>query len=137
MKVFFDTNVYIAEALRGAAATRVLHATTQASWRIYVSDFVLEELHDVIQRLGMSLRLANLSLSRVLRRSTLVKIPSSRHAVPDDPDDSPVLVAALTAGVDYLVTNDAHLRGLNPYEGLQIITVAEYHQLLEDQELLP
>ena len=136
MKVFFDTNVYVAEALRGAAATRVLQATTQASWRIYVSDFVLEELHDVIQRLGLSRRLANLSRSRALRRGTLVDTPSSRHAVPDDPDDSPILVAALTAGVDYLVTNDAHLRELNPYEGIQILSVAEYHQLLEDQELL-
>ena len=43
MKVFFDTNVYVAEALLGETAELLLQATEQASWRIYVSDYVLEE----------------------------------------------------------------------------------------------
>jgi hypothetical protein len=35
MKVFFDTNVYIAEALLGRAAERIIKATSAARWRIY------------------------------------------------------------------------------------------------------
>jgi predicted nucleic acid-binding protein len=116
MKVFFDTNVYVAEALRGAAASRALQATARASWRIYVNDHVVEELEDVIRRLGLSNKVASLSSSRVLRRATLVGAPSSRHTVPDDPDDSPIVSAALTAAVDYLVTNQEHLLELNPYK---------------------
>ncbi len=34
MKVFFDTNVYVAEAILGAAAERMVEATRNASWRI-------------------------------------------------------------------------------------------------------
>lgn len=37
MKVFFDTNVYVAEALLGEAAERMLEATTRVSWRIFSS----------------------------------------------------------------------------------------------------
>ena len=44
MKVFFDTNVYVAEALLGAAAVEMLAATEQASWRTYASAHVLDEL---------------------------------------------------------------------------------------------
>ncbi|MCY2993307.1 MAG: hypothetical protein NTY19_36325 [Planctomycetota bacterium] len=41
MKVFFDTNVYVAEALVGGAAEVMLSATADASWRIFVSHYVL------------------------------------------------------------------------------------------------
>ena len=34
MKVFFDTNVYVAEALLGQVAEQLIEATEQASWRI-------------------------------------------------------------------------------------------------------
>ncbi len=40
------------------------------------------------------------------------------------------------AHADYLVTNDPHLLTLNPYEGLLIISMAEYHQLLVAEGLM-
>jgi predicted nucleic acid-binding protein len=57
--------------------------------------------------------------------------------VPDDPADSPILRAALEAGVDYLVTNDKQLLTLDPYEGLRIISMTGYYQLLVAEGLLP
>jgi len=44
MKVFFDTNVYVAEALLGEAAERMLEATRRSSWRIFTSSYVLAEI---------------------------------------------------------------------------------------------
>jgi predicted nucleic acid-binding protein len=44
MKVLFDANVYVAEALLGHAATRMIDATVRAGWRIYVSPYLLDEL---------------------------------------------------------------------------------------------
>src|SRR4051812_36794847 len=98
MKVFFDTNVYVAEALLGDAAERMLEATRRASWRIFTSSFVLAEIERVVERLGFSRRFALLTRRRARRRAILVEpAHSSRHRVPDDPDDSPVLQAALAA----------------------------------------
>jgi len=37
VKIFFDTNVYVAEALLGRTAERLLVATGKAGWRIFVS----------------------------------------------------------------------------------------------------
>jgi predicted nucleic acid-binding protein len=56
--------------------------------------------------------------------------------VPGDADDSPVLDAAIVSGADYLVTNDSHLLALNPYEGLRIISMSSYYDLLISVGLL-
>jgi len=134
MKVFFDTNVYVAEALLGEAAETMISATQEASWRIYVSQTVLDEIQRVlVDYLGFSDRLALLLRSRCARRARYVRERPSRHEVLDDPADSPILRAALDAGVDFLVTNDEHLRALDPYESLRIISMTEYFEILENE----
>jgi predicted nucleic acid-binding protein len=62
MKVFFDTNVYVAEAILGQAAERMVEATRQASWRIFCGAAVLDEVERVLtQKLGFSRRFALLT----------------------------------------------------------------------------
>lgn len=83
MKVFFDTNVYIAEALLGEMAEQIIGATEQASWRIYASGYLLDELQRVLMdKLKFSCRLAALSRARITRRASLVDPGASRHGVP-------------------------------------------------------
>ncbi len=134
MKVFFDTNVYVAEALLGGVAERMVTATIEAKWRILCSDYVLDETQRVLtEKLGFSQRFGQLTRQRSRRRANLVVSPASGHRVPRDPADSPVLRAALAAGADLLVTNDAHLLPMNPHEGLRIISMTEYFNLLVDE----
>ena len=137
MKVVFDTNVYVAEALLGAAASRMVPATHSAGWRTYVSAYLLDELERVLaDNLGFSRRVAILSRHRIVRRSEHVELPTSRHVVPDDPNDSPILQTALAVGADYLVTNDHHLLSLDPYQSLRIVSMNDYGRLLIDQGML-
>ena len=136
MKVFFDTNVYVAETLLGAAAASMIAATLKARWRVYVSRYLLEELGRVLtEELGFARRLAVLSQRRVLRRSTVVEAGGSAQ-VPQDPKDSPILQAAIGCSADCLVTNDRHLLSLDPCEGLRIMSMTDYHELLRQEGLL-
>lgn len=137
MKVFFDTNVYVAEALLGAGAESQIRATLGARWRVYISDYVLDEIERVMtDYLDASHRFARLTRNRCARRATRVIDRESRHHVPHDSADSPILTAAISVGADYLVTNDRHLLALHPYESLKIISMKEYGQMLEEQGLL-
>jgi putative PIN family toxin of toxin-antitoxin system len=137
MKIFFDTNVYVAEALLGEAAVAMISATEGAGWRIFCSDYVLDELVRVLAEYRhFSPRFSARTRRHVLRRCQLVDASPSRHRVPNDPKDSPILVAALAAGADYLVTNDSHLLTLNPYEGVRIVSMGAYYQFLEGEGLL-
>jgi putative PIN family toxin of toxin-antitoxin system len=136
MKIFFDTNVYVAEALLGQGAERMIETTQDASWRIFTSAYIAAEAQRVLrEKLGFSARFAFLTRVRILRRAVVIESSASRHVVPKDKADSPVLQAALEARADYLVTNDDDLLELNPYEGLQIISMNAYRQLLENQGL--
>lgn len=136
MKIFFDTNVYIAEALVGGAAQRMVDATRTARWRIYTTPHLLTEIQKVLsEQLGFKARTATLIQRRILRRSTVVEGGPTAE-VPEDPKDSPILQAALGCGADYLVTNDRHLLVLDPSEGLRIISMREYHGLLQREGLL-
>jgi len=138
MRIFFDTNVYVAEALLGEWAEAMISATVRAAWRIFISDDVLDEIQRVLtDDLGFSARLARLTRQRCVRRSICIREIASRHEVPGDPADSPILRAALAASADYLVTNDQHLLELDPYEGLRIISMSAYHELLKNEGLIP
>jgi putative PIN family toxin of toxin-antitoxin system len=136
MKVVFDTNVLIAEALGGDTAQRILASTERASWRIYISQYILDEVKTVMtEDLGLPRRSATLAAMRALRRATFIEPIPSRHVVPQDDADREILRTALRAGADYLITNDRHLLALHPYEGLQIVSMAEYRRMLEEQDL--
>ena len=137
MKIFFDTNVYVAEALLGETAEEMLAATETASWRIHASSYLLDEFERVmVEELGFSQRFASLSRRRIIRRASVVEPGTSHHSVPLDVADTPILRAAKSAGVDYLVTNDRHLLDLDPYEGLRIVSMAQYHQILVNEGLI-
>jgi predicted nucleic acid-binding protein len=74
VKVFFDTNVYVAEALLGEMAERLIEATERAGWRTFASVYLLDELERVLTvKLGFSRRLALLSRGRIVRHSKLIE----------------------------------------------------------------
>jgi len=136
MKVFFDANGYVAEAIMGKAARQIIEATRRGRWRIYTSLYVVDETSHVLwDDFGFSRHLAALTERRILRRSTLFE-GQSRARVPEDPKDSPILQAALLCGADYLVSNDKHLLKLDPFESLRIISMNAYRQLLIESGLL-
>jgi predicted nucleic acid-binding protein len=116
MKVVFDTNILVSAARKSTAARRALDATALARWRIYAS-----VAKSVVATYRRALEIEMKS----------VDLPPSRHVVVGDPDDTPVLRTAIAAGADYLVSNDNHLLSLDPYEGIRIVSLASYYQLLE------
>jgi predicted nucleic acid-binding protein len=71
-----------------------------------------------------------LSRKRIIRRASMAEPGASHLEVPLDVADTPILRAAIAASVDYLVTNDRHLLDLDPYEGVRIVSMTQYHQML-------
>lgn len=133
MKVLFDSNIHISDAIFGGAAGRAIDATVDARWKIFISESILAEMRRVIcDKFNRTKAFAN-SVSHALRENyELADEPRTHHQVPGDPNDTPILRAALAAGVDYLVTRDAKLLALNPTESIRIITLTDYLHILQD-----
>ncbi len=54
------------------------------------------------------------------------------RAVPEDPKDDVIVASAVAARAGYLVTGDRrHLLPLGSYGGVRIVSVAEFHDMLE------
>jgi putative PIN family toxin of toxin-antitoxin system len=138
MKILFDTNVYVSEVLVGGLAEALIEAARAARWRVFTAPYVLDELERVLrEKLNFSPRVAALARQRAQRRCELTVTPASRHTVVSDPNDSPILRTAIGAGVDYLVTNDRHLLQMHPYEGIHILSMRDFADILRAQGILP
>jgi putative PIN family toxin of toxin-antitoxin system len=137
MKVLFDTNVYVSEALVGGLAESLIEAVLAARWKVFTASYVLDEIERVLHdKLNFSARVAAAARQRARRRCELAVTPSSRHTVASDLNDSPILRTAVGASVDYLVTNDRHLLRMHPYEGIQIVSMHDFAEVLRAQGLL-
>jgi predicted nucleic acid-binding protein len=100
MKVFFDANVFVAEALLGGAAERMEAATLAARCRVFCSEFVLEETERVLcEKLGFSRRFGQLTRNEFVAgqrlssrqrlgtafRTTPPTVPSFKRRLPLEP----------------------------------------------------
>ena len=132
MKVLFDSNIHVSDAIFGGAATRAIKATLQARWKILVCQTILVEVHRVIrEKFKRSGSFASATIAMIREISEIADEPMSRHKVEGDASDSPILRAAIGAGIDYLITGDLKILALKVVEGVQIITLGEYIRVLE------
>lgn len=137
MRVVLDTNIYASWTLTRGAADRVIRATAKARWRMYTSLYILEEFERIaiekLQRPKADVKKIRRSIERMC---DVVTPKPSRHIVPADADDTPILATAIAANADYLVSRDSDLLSLDPYEGIRIVSLAEFHRILELSSLL-
>lgn len=58
--------------------------------------------------------------------SSVVVEPTDTFEVVEDESDNRVLGAAVTGSVDYLVSGDGHLLTLGSFQGIPVLTPAEF-----------
>jgi putative PIN family toxin of toxin-antitoxin system len=68
-------------------------------------------------------------LAALLRRAAFVETPDLLHAC-RDPRDDKFLELAVTGQAAYIVTGDKDLLVHNPFEGIQIVTPAEFLKVI-------
>jgi putative PIN family toxin of toxin-antitoxin system len=132
VKVLFDSNVHISDAIYGGAASRAVTATVEARWRIFVCDTILDEVFHVLRtKFNRSKGFAHATVQALRDMAEIADERESRHQVPGDPSDTPILHAAIGAGVDYLVTGDSKILAINRVEGVRIINLTDYLHMLQ------
>jgi putative PIN family toxin of toxin-antitoxin system len=120
------SNIYISALQFGGAGARLLSMARVGQMRLDISDAILDEtigvLRDKFGWDGYRLHFARLELQKIANRVT----PMQTVDVVDDPDDNCIIECALTAGSDYIVTNDNALLRIGKYGDITIVRVSEY-----------
>jgi uncharacterized protein len=129
MKILVDTNVLISAALRDKLPEQVvMWVATREECTWLATREILNEYREVLARPKFRLNAEVLAVwDRVLASRTVVLEPVARAGLTGrDPKDQPFLLAALSFGVDYLITGDGDLLALRDRSQTRIVTVAEF-----------
>lgn len=132
MKLVVDTNVLMSGSAWSGTASRLVDALLAGEATLCLSEKLLAELADVLQREKFRKRLeergqnatAILARIRAVAHMTEPK-PMTAPAALRDPDDVHVLACAVAAPADAIVTGDDDLLALKEFEGIPIIEITE------------
>ncbi|MSU28205.1 MAG: putative toxin-antitoxin system toxin component, PIN family [Pedosphaera sp.] len=126
MRILLDTNVWLAILTTDGQCRRGWRAARSGS-QVFASPQVLGELEDKLRlKFGFSARHARLLTHFVRRQSTLVEPALPLPTVCRDGADNGILAAALAGRCELLVTGDQDLLVLEEFQGMHIVTPAEF-----------
>jgi putative PIN family toxin of toxin-antitoxin system len=136
IRAVLDVNVLVSALIspRGTPA-RILDAWREERFIVVVSEPILEEFQRVVaqprlRRYGLTPARAR-ALMRGLRQfAIMTPARLDVHGVAPHGEDDKLLACAVEGGADYLVTGDSGLLALQEYEGVQIISPADFVRAL-------
>lgn len=133
-----DTNV-LASGIAGfpwsqSPATRLLLAFLANRFTLIVSADILVELRRTLRKPYFARRISQADAEQAVRRLEQLAIYTLHtvevHGVATHPEDDLVVAAALSASAEYLVTGDKGLQSRGAYQGVRILTPAQFAAFL-------
>ena len=130
MKIVLDTNVLIAATFWEGASAKVMEMIEQKKIRGYVSEEILNEYANSIQKKRLQIKKKELGilLSYAKLASITEKInPEVRYKVVlADPDDDKIIECAKAADADCILSYDHHLLDLKVILGVPVLTPEQF-----------
>jgi uncharacterized protein len=136
IRVVLDTNVYISALIFGGLPGSLLDLALLESFIPIISPALLDELDEKL-RLKFEVSAEDTAIVRKKLESIaeIVKPDAVLQVIEDDPDDNRVLECAAKGNADYIVTGDRHLLKLRTYEAIPIVTVRQFLDAVETEEI--
>jgi putative PIN family toxin of toxin-antitoxin system len=137
VKAVIDTNTLVSGLLWRGNPALVLDAFLDNRIEVYLSEELLHELADVLQRPRLAAKIAQRGLDSAwscdfIRERCFTIFPSAALELPilRDRKDLPVLMAARAAAVDLVITGDKDLLILGRFGSSTIVDAAQAVRML-------
>lgn len=139
LTVVFDANVVIPLIVPASRSTRVLHRLVESGHEVVISTATLLEVQEKLltkKTLRKWLRVSDEEIESFVENiaiaCTVIVTPSNvPKVVLADPDDDPIIAAALQCGAGYIVSEDRHLLALDAFQGIRIMTRDDFLRELD------
>ncbi len=133
VRAVFDTNVIISGALFGGAPRELLQAAIDHRIRLFISEDMITELMEVLQRPKFRTKgpLNSLFITQLLELATKVHSVRNHALELRDKDDDMVLDCAIAAKAEYIVTGDLDFVSYAKLAGISIVTPAEMLRIVQ------
>ena len=140
MKVVLDTNLFVSATIASQGKpAQILDAWRARRFGLVIREDILEEIREVLCRPHIRKRHQwtqeeiDCFLDGLGEMAIITPGELEVKAVADDPDDNMYLACAVEGEADYIVSGDQHLLKLGAFKGIQIITPAQFLDILEDE----
>ncbi len=134
MRVVFDTNIFVSSFF-GGKPKKIIDLWKKGEITLCLSDKILEEYIEVLQRLGLKNKIELAELLNLLAKRINViftKKTPELHLIEEDPDDDKFIECAVELKAEYIVTGDKALEAFREYMGIKIFTAHQFLETVED-----
>jgi putative PIN family toxin of toxin-antitoxin system len=126
-RAVLDTNILVSGLGWGGHSAAILDAVSEGRVVLIASAPLLEELRRVLAYPKLAKVVSDAArLADIIAASSVVVEPDRVLAIINDESDNRVLEAAAAASADYIVSGDADLLDLGFFEGIPIVTAAQF-----------
>lgn len=131
MRVVFDTNIYVsAFGIPGGRAEEAYLSALRERFELFTSVPILTETATVLQSKFDWAEEKTRELVQSISRVAIVVRTTSRLRVVEDEPDNRILECAIQAHADVIVSGDRYLLTLKDYQGVQVIRLADFLELV-------
>ena len=127
MRAVADTNVYISALNFGGTPEEILALGKAGAIQLFASPPILKEVEGVLLRkFHWSARATREAIAAIQEFTQLVQPKETIRLITEDEPDNRILECAVEASADVVITGDRHLRGLQQFRGVPIVSPGEF-----------
>jgi uncharacterized protein len=132
MKIVLDTNLLVSGIFWRGTPSKILDLWTQDKITFCVSEDILDEYLEVIQRLQKKYGTPkDVNWYTLVQEKTIIFMVDSTREYSRDPDDDKFIHCALASKAIYIVSGDQDLLVLEKVDNVDIITASEFLERYE------
>ncbi|HEX8683746.1 MAG TPA: putative toxin-antitoxin system toxin component, PIN family [Ardenticatenaceae bacterium] len=138
-RVVLDSNVLVSALLiTTGKPARILDRIRAVEF--IISEEILGEVERVLhypriqRRYHISEEIITEYLDRLRAASRLIDVQTTIEIVKRDPDDDKFFACAIDASAQYIVSGDLDLLTVREYQGIQVVSPAEFLSILDREE---
>ena len=127
MRIVIDTNVIASAVFFGGRPYQLLRYIMENYVEVVASKEIVDEYEEIILRLQQKYPAitTKIPFHDLLAKLEIIRVSSDIH-VSRDPDDDKFISCAVDGKCLYIVSGDSDLLSIRKYEGIEILTVADF-----------
>jgi putative PIN family toxin of toxin-antitoxin system len=131
-KVVIDTNVFVSGLTFKGKPREVLDLIWRGDIEACISSFIFKELEETLKKdFSWDRDQIKHTIEKIKAKTILIQPKNKVSVIKEKDDDNRILECAIEGKVQYLISGDRkHLLPLKEYEGIKILSPAEFLKLL-------
>lgn len=137
MKVVLDINALLVSIPKKSKYRLIFDLLIAGEYEVIISNNILSEYMEILERKTNSVVSNNIAQMLLhLENVKRIDVFYEWNLIEQDPDDNKYVDAAISAGVDFLVSNDQHFKVLSRVDFPKVtrINIDEFLQLLKQRK---